>query len=388
MAGRIRTLKPELLEDERVAGLSSHAFRLFVGCILLADDHGNLRLRVGLLAGAIFWRLLEENQLVIGDIEDALREITSPDGGRPGLLTPYRVRGQIYAHVSGWEKHQKVDHPGAPRMPLSTDAEAERFSFDSDGIRDSRETLSTVSGGSRESLAPDLRSPTPISDPDPDQKIPAPAGSEPDGSGCFPRSEEGPPSPAKPTPPDPQAPAPEARSADPTPASVAPRAPASSAGPKATPAATMDLPLGPMKRTPVDEVYETYLEGWRTSIGGTRPPVLTDKRRKLIREQLKYFQLDDLKLACRGVWLVEFNVQGGHYGIDLVLRDAEHIERFRDVAARGKPVVNGSASATPRRPAARVQTAPEGSAYTNPDFIRDPSRLPPVKRDANGEIEI
>lgn len=40
---RIRTLKPEILEDARTAGLSDAAFRLFVAMIVLADDHGNLR---------------------------------------------------------------------------------------------------------------------------------------------------------------------------------------------------------------------------------------------------------------------------------------------------------------------------------------------------------
>jgi two-component system sensor histidine kinase BaeS len=37
MSGRIRTIKPELLDDERTATLSDAAFRLFIGLILLAD---------------------------------------------------------------------------------------------------------------------------------------------------------------------------------------------------------------------------------------------------------------------------------------------------------------------------------------------------------------
>jgi len=41
VAGRIRCIKPELLEDERTAGLSHEAFRLFIGLILLSDDEGN-----------------------------------------------------------------------------------------------------------------------------------------------------------------------------------------------------------------------------------------------------------------------------------------------------------------------------------------------------------
>ena len=46
MSGRIRTIKPELLDDAVTAGLSDMAFRLFVSSIVLADDYGRLRARV------------------------------------------------------------------------------------------------------------------------------------------------------------------------------------------------------------------------------------------------------------------------------------------------------------------------------------------------------
>lgn len=75
-------------------------------------------------------------------------------------------------------------------------------------------------------------------------------------------------------------------------------------------------------------VWDTYIAGWRRRIGGTRPPRLDDKRRKLISSRLRDFPLDDLLLACAGVWKSEFHVSEGHTGIELVLRDAAHIERF------------------------------------------------------------
>jgi hypothetical protein len=62
--------------------------------------------------------------------------------------------------------------------------------------------------------------------------------------------------------------------------------------------------------------------------------VLTDKRRKLIRVALKTYPEADVCAAARGVFLSEFHVREGHTSIDLALRDAQHIERFRDVAAR------------------------------------------------------
>jgi hypothetical protein len=43
MTGRIRTVKPEWLEDERMVEMSPEARVLSVGLLLLADDYGNGR---------------------------------------------------------------------------------------------------------------------------------------------------------------------------------------------------------------------------------------------------------------------------------------------------------------------------------------------------------
>lgn len=138
MPGRIRSLKPEILEDEKTASLSADAFRLFVASLLLADDHGNLRIAPKQLEGAVFWA--QASGVPVADLVHSLADC--------GLWTVYTVRGQAYAHVTNWTKHQKVDHPGKPRVPGPS------------------EGLATVSRDIRELLAPDLR--PPISDPDPD----------------------------------------------------------------------------------------------------------------------------------------------------------------------------------------------------------------------------
>ena len=54
MAGRIRSIKPELLEDEKAAALSDAAWRLFVSSWLLADDYGCFRAGPRYLA-ALVW---------------------------------------------------------------------------------------------------------------------------------------------------------------------------------------------------------------------------------------------------------------------------------------------------------------------------------------------
>ncbi|MGL4444243.1 MAG: GIY-YIG nuclease family protein [Alsobacter sp.] len=114
MSGRIRTIKPELLEDEKTAGLSHLEFRLFVSLLLMADDYGNLRGEPGLIWGQAFWKS-ELGHCAVGAAIDALIEV--------GLLEPYDVRGQRYLHVTGWSKHQRVDKPGKPRVPGRDDPE-------------------------------------------------------------------------------------------------------------------------------------------------------------------------------------------------------------------------------------------------------------------------
>lgn len=138
MSGRIRSIKPELIEDAVTAGLTDVAFRLFIGCILLADDYGNLRFEAAWLKGQVYWARDVDPKA----FADALEELGEK------LVDAYVVKGQRYAAIRNWAKHQKVSHPGKPRVPGPP----------------------RPSGESPETLRPDLRSP--ISDPDPEGDLP------------------------------------------------------------------------------------------------------------------------------------------------------------------------------------------------------------------------
>lgn len=109
MAGRIRTIKPELLEDEKTSGLDNGAWRLFVSLLLVADDHGNFRAHESFLHSQVFWSV---NAVSAGDVGEWLQELEAC-----GLVMLYEVRGQRYGHLCGWKKHQRVDHPGKGRVP-------------------------------------------------------------------------------------------------------------------------------------------------------------------------------------------------------------------------------------------------------------------------------
>lgn len=114
---RIRTLKPEILEDEMTAGLSDAAFRLFTGLILLADDFGNVRGESRWLEGQIWWspRFAEPRgepprvAELLGELAEAL------------LVELYEVRSQLYCHIRSWSKHQRIDNAGKPRVPGPSD---------------------------------------------------------------------------------------------------------------------------------------------------------------------------------------------------------------------------------------------------------------------------
>lgn len=130
--GRIRTVKPEILEDDVTAALSDGAWRLFVSLFLLADDYGNLRANPRQIAGQAFWARPD------ADIVAMLDELATA-----GLVAIYSVRGQRYAAIKGWSKHQKVDKPGKPHCPPPEEADASPPEFHDS--RQSRDGLATVS---------------------------------------------------------------------------------------------------------------------------------------------------------------------------------------------------------------------------------------------------
>ncbi len=114
---RIRTLKPEWLDDERMLEAGSDARVLSVSLILLADDYGNGRANAVALANRVF--PLDENPLV--KFRGASEKLLG------WYAAFYLVDGQRYFHIRNWDRHQRVDKPGKPRVPgpeKATDTDA------------------------------------------------------------------------------------------------------------------------------------------------------------------------------------------------------------------------------------------------------------------------
>ncbi len=131
MSGRIRSLKPEWLEDEPLVACSSDARVLSAALIVLADDYGNGRGGELFLTSRVFPGKSRET------LARALEELV-----RIRYVELYEIDGQRYFSIRNWKKHQRVDHPGKPIVPKKPDAS-----------RESREGLASPP----ESLEVDLR---------------------------------------------------------------------------------------------------------------------------------------------------------------------------------------------------------------------------------------
>lgn len=134
---RIRTIKPEWLEDERMAESSAEARVLSIALILLADDAGR-----GRLNRATASRCFPSDHAVF---DRAFEELSG------WFVDRYDVRGQGYFAIVNWSKHQRIDKPSKPRTPEPETADVcgETVAMSVTQSEDTRES----SRESRESLA-------------------------------------------------------------------------------------------------------------------------------------------------------------------------------------------------------------------------------------------
>lgn len=109
---RIRTIKPEWLDDERIVCASPEARVLTIALILLADDHGRGRASLPVLAGRVFPGSANPRE----DASKALDELA-----RLRFVVVYEVDGQSYYQVRNWAKHQRVDRPSKSQLPEPPD---------------------------------------------------------------------------------------------------------------------------------------------------------------------------------------------------------------------------------------------------------------------------
>jgi hypothetical protein len=154
MSGRIRTVKPEWLEDEFLAAASDEARVLSIALILMADDHGRGRASIATIAAGA-WRYQMEHDggahapEILARASRALRELVEM-----GFVTLYEVARQRYFEIRNWAKHQKVDRPSKPRVPPPDESSPRVIP---PTLANPREGLASTDRESRQTLATDLR---------------------------------------------------------------------------------------------------------------------------------------------------------------------------------------------------------------------------------------
>lgn len=103
---RIRTIKPEFWQDEKLALLPPLARLVFLGLVSQADDAGRLVDNVKLLDGLLF-------PYTDDSCADALADLAAM-----GRIARYRsASGQALIQVANWDKHQKVVNPSKYNLP-------------------------------------------------------------------------------------------------------------------------------------------------------------------------------------------------------------------------------------------------------------------------------
>lgn len=106
---RIRTVKPELWESQKLGGCSALARLSFIGLISLADDEGRGR-------GSARW-LFGHLHAYASDFEekafrDALSQLQDA-----GLVAFYQQDGADYYALPGWDKHQYIEKAKPSELP-------------------------------------------------------------------------------------------------------------------------------------------------------------------------------------------------------------------------------------------------------------------------------
>ena len=105
---RIRTIKPEFWTSEQVISCSPQARLLFIGLWNFCDDNGIHPASLIRLKAEIF----PADSCAIDDIQQWIDELINNN-----LLHQYNVTDKSYWCVTGWKSHQRIDKPNY-RYPL------------------------------------------------------------------------------------------------------------------------------------------------------------------------------------------------------------------------------------------------------------------------------
>ena len=143
---RIRTIKPEFWQDEKLSALAPLPRLVFLGLISIADDAGRVVDSVKMIDGQLF-------PSTDDTVRDALAELA--DLGR---IQRYAAgSGQRLLQVVNWQKHQKIDNPSRYNLPGPPEAVATLSRNPSEELaRPSRNPSEALAKSSGSDLVPSI----------------------------------------------------------------------------------------------------------------------------------------------------------------------------------------------------------------------------------------
>lgn len=97
---RIRTIKPEMFQDEKLAPLDVVTRFVFLGLIAMADDAGRLLDNVRIVDAFVF-----------PETDESSREALARLSGIGRIRRGTTASGQRIIEIVNWSRHQRVDHP-------------------------------------------------------------------------------------------------------------------------------------------------------------------------------------------------------------------------------------------------------------------------------------
>lgn len=99
---RIRSIKPEFWTSEQIMECSPNARLLFVGIWTFSDDAGIHPASAKTLKAEVF----PSDDITADTVGKLIHELVTQ-----GLLVEFEASGKRYWHVTGWNKHQRIDKP-------------------------------------------------------------------------------------------------------------------------------------------------------------------------------------------------------------------------------------------------------------------------------------
>jgi hypothetical protein len=105
---RIRTLKPEIWQDEEVGKVSRDARLLFVGLITFADDEGRFRSLPSQVLGHAYPYDTDAPKRLARWMQELVDA---------GLVRIYEQSGVQYGFIPNFKKHQRISRPKQSLIP-------------------------------------------------------------------------------------------------------------------------------------------------------------------------------------------------------------------------------------------------------------------------------